>query len=161
MTIADRPASLRRSAPRPSPVENIDPIDTTPVPSLAPATTPAPAPVAATAEAPAPASTATKTPKRGSGGKKQQPAAETAAATATPVFKRARGPREREIVVQLNSKISLKARDTLDQITAYDGRTIRSGIETGIFLLDYLIKKEQTGEMPVLEEMLEIYGADD
>lgn len=164
MTIAERPATLRRSTPRPSPVENIDPIDTTPVPPVAqPQPDPEPAaPVEADA-APAAPAPAAKSPKRGSSSKKSAPATQagTEAEAVAAMFKRARPHRERQIVVQLNSKIALEARDTLDEIIAYDSRTIRSGIETGIYLLDYLSKKEQAGEMPVLEDMLRIYNEAD
>lgn len=167
----DRPATLRRSAPRPSPIENVDPIDTTPPAAMA-AALPVPAP----AEASKPKSQAATSEKKSRGrvtkALADEPSVAPEAATRPAVtdvsaqsptptpFKR-RGSKEREVIVQLNSKISLKARDTLDAITEYDGRTIRSGVETGIYLLDYLIKKEQTGEYPVLEEMLRIYEADD
>lgn len=161
MTIAERPATLRRSTPRPSPVENIDPIDTTPVPPTAPPQPdPEPAVAAETEVAAAAPTPVAKSPKRGSSPKKSAPKkkAETEAETVAAMFKRARPHRERQIVVQLNSKIALEARDTLDEIVAYDSRTIRSGIETGIYLLNYLSKKEQAGEMPVLEDMLRIYN---
>ena len=58
--------------------------------------------------------------------------------------RRVRAPRKGVAVVQLNSKISVAARDTLARVTLRRGRTIRSSVETGILLLDVLATYEES-----------------
>ena len=150
MTMEDRPATLpRRTTPRPSPSENVDPIDiSTPLVS-APSTSFAPTAFQdAPADTPAPLAVESATPSP------------SAPVTVNLGSKKVRPPREREVVVQLNSKISLEAREALDRITQRDGGTLRSAIETGIFLLEYLTAHDDAGDPdPSMDELLAIYRA--
>jgi len=125
----ERPADLSRRGPKPSPMEDIDPID------VARPAVPAAAPAA---------------PQEDAGGD---------APVSAPVRVRARTKPARKILVQLNTKVAVDARQILDDTCDENGRTIQANVETGILLVEYLAEQQATGSPVSAVEIQRIYDA--